>query len=107
MGDRAEKHIAIRQVASFLAPLKVQWAILVGEAWWIPLEEARPDRPHAAHASNRREGIALDGVTSDGRACNRRVDFSRRGDEIVFGEEHGDSKLANIMIPIRDAISLS
>ena len=37
MHDRAEKHIAIRQVASVLARMGVDWAILVGEAWWMRL----------------------------------------------------------------------
>jgi len=60
---------------------------------------------HAAHAGNRREAISVVGVASDGRSCNRRVNFSRKGREIVFGEEVVDSETANITLPIRDAIS--
>jgi hypothetical protein len=105
MEDRAGKHIAIRQAASFLAPLKVEWAILVGEAWWAPIGDIAPKIIHAEHASNRREAISVEGVAKDGRSCNRRVNFSRKGKEIVLGEEIVDPGIANIMLPIREAIS--
>jgi len=104
--DRAGKHIAIRQAASFLAALDVEWAIHVGEAWWIPIAEIGPGIRHAADASNRREAICVVGVANDRRCCNRRVVFARRGKEIVFGEETVDSETANIMLPIREAISV-
>jgi hypothetical protein len=103
--DRAEKHIAIRTAASYLALLNVDWAIFAGEAWWIPIAEVGPKIMHAAHARNRRDAISVVGVASDGRSCNRRVNFSRKGKEIVFGEEVVDSQTVNIMLPIREAIS--
>ena len=45
------------------------------------------------------------GIAKDGRSCNRRVDFSRKGNDISFGEETVDSETTNIMLPIREAIS--
>jgi hypothetical protein len=103
--DRAEKHIVIRQAASYLATMNVQWAIFIGEAWWVPIAEAGEKIRHAVDAPNRREAIAVTGVATDGRSCNRRVEFSRKGKEFVFGEETVDSETVNIMLPIREAIS--
>jgi hypothetical protein len=104
MADRAEKHIAIRQVASYLQPLDIDWAILLSEAWWIRPEEMGPDFCHAAHSKHRREAIAVEGVAHDGHFCHRRVEFSRRGKEIILGEEHQSSESVNILLPIRNAI---
>jgi hypothetical protein len=103
--DRAQKHIVIRQAASFLAGMDVEWAILVGEAWWVPIAEVGGKIRHAVDAPNRQEAIAVTGVTKEGLSCNRRVVFSRKGKEIAFGEEKADSDTANIMLPIREAIS--
>jgi hypothetical protein len=103
--NRAQKHIVIRQAASFLATMNVEWAIHVGEAWWVPIAELGHKIRHAADAPNRREAIAVTGVTKEGLSCNRCVVFSRKGNEISFGEETFDSEATNIMLPIREAIS--
>jgi hypothetical protein len=103
--DRAEKHIVIRQAASFLATMNVQWALLIGEVWCVPIAELGDKIRHAVDAPNRQEAIAVNGVTKEGLSCNRRVVFSRKGKEIAFGEETADSDTANIMLPIREAIS--
>jgi hypothetical protein len=105
MEDRAGKHLAIRRVASFLAVRNVEWAIMVGESWWITLSETGQTFRHAVQAPNRREAVTVEGVSKDGCSCNRRVDFSRIGKKIVFGEEETDAEIANIMLPIMKAIT--
>jgi hypothetical protein len=105
MEDRAGKHLAIRRAAYYLALRNVNWAVMVGESWWIPLAEVGSKFIHAAQAPNRREAIAVNGVSKDGRACNRHVNFSRNGKTIIFGDEDTDAELTNIMLPIKTAIT--
>jgi hypothetical protein len=104
IGDRAEKHIAIRQAAALLANMRVEWAILIDEAWWLPVEEIDERGMHAADYENRREAIAANGVNADERSFNMHVRFRRFRKEIIFEETHQDSEPSNIMIPILKAI---
>jgi hypothetical protein len=105
MEDRVGKHLAIRRVASVLSRLDIKWALLVNEAWTAELIPGKPLPGHAIEASNREEAIALCGVSADGAFYNRTVKFSRRGDQIVFGDERADAGMTNIMLPIRKAIA--
>jgi hypothetical protein len=107
MRDRAEKHIAIRQAAGVLVNMRVEWAILVNEAWWLPIEEIDGRGMHAADYESRREAIAANGVDIDGRFSNMQVPFRRFRKEIIFEEARLDSTPSNIMIPILKAIRRS
>jgi len=104
MEDRAGKHIAIRRVASFLSRQRIEWALLVGESWLASFDPSVPLTQHAAQLPNRREAIAVQGVSANGDFCNSYVEFSRRGDTIVFGDEKADRNPSNIMLPILTAI---
>jgi hypothetical protein len=104
MGDRAEKHIAIRQAAALLANVRVDWAILINEAWWVPLEELEEGIRFAVDSKNRREAISAVGVNAEGRFFNMRVPFRRFRNEIVFEKADQDSEQANILLPILKAI---
>jgi len=101
MNDRAEKHIAIRQVAAFLELLNVDWAIYVGEAW---IASARPGLRHAIDAADRREAISVVGVANDERFCNRWIEFTRTRTKILLGDDHTDTIPANMLLPILAAI---
>jgi hypothetical protein len=105
MEDRVGKHIAIRRAASLLSRLDIEWVLFVNEAWTADLIPGKPLPRHAIEASNRGEGIALCGVSADGAFYNRTVKFSRRGDQIVFGDEWADASMTNIMLPISKAIA--
>jgi hypothetical protein len=102
--DRAGKHIAIRRVASFLSRQRIEWALLVGESWLASYDPSVPLTQHAAQLPNRREAITVQGVSANGNFCNRYVEFSRRGDTIVFGDEKANRNPVNIMLPILKAI---
>lgn len=104
MGDRAEKHIAIRQSAALLTNIPVEWAILINEAWWVPVQELGEGVRFAADSKNRREAISTVGVNAAGSFYNMRVPFRRFRKEIIFEEADQDSKQANILLPILRAI---
>jgi hypothetical protein len=102
--DRAEKHIAIRQAAALLANVPVEWAILINEAWWVPLEELEKGVRFAVDSKNRREAISAVGVNAEGRFFNMRVPFRRFRNEIIFEEADQNATPVNILIPILKAI---
>jgi hypothetical protein len=104
MRDRAEKHIAIRQVAAFLVNMRVEWVIFVNEAWWVPVAELGGNARYAVDSENRRKAISAVGVNAEGRFFNMRVPFRRFGKEIIFEDGDQDSEPVNILLPILKAI---
>jgi hypothetical protein len=104
MGDRAEKHIAIRQSAALLTNIPVEWAILINEAWWVPLEQLGEGVRFAVDSKNRREAISTVGVNAAGSFFNMRVPFRRFRKEIIFEKADQDSEQVNILLPILKAI---
>jgi hypothetical protein len=104
MGDRAEKHIAIRQAAALLTNVRVEWVILINEAWWVPLEELEEGVRFAVDSKNRREAISAVGVNAAGRFFNLRVPFRRFRNEVIFEKADQDYEQVNILRPILKAI---
>ena len=102
-GDRAEKHIMIRELASNCKRLRATSCILIGEIWVAPFSSKYG--PYAANYPNRKEALSLNGFHKDEGYLSRVAIFERDGDTIVFPEGqdlHGEQ--SEILRPIAEAI---
>lgn len=102
-GDRADKHVMVRELASQCARLRAVSCILISEAWFAPISSSHG--PYAVDHPNRQEGLSLVGFHKDEGFSTRESLFLREGGKVIFPEGQDIKGMRpEILNPVADAI---
>lgn len=83
--DQADKFRTIRLIASEVEKIGANQVIMISEAWSAPFDPNHPHRP-ASKSPKRKEILNLVGATESGEGYSFAVPFTRKGNEIEYGE---------------------
>jgi hypothetical protein len=101
--DRAEKHVLVREVADFVLLHRAEQVTSVAECWFAKHDPKEPF-VYAVNHPNRREGIAVDGISRTGEEISLTCEFTRTESGIEFGEvQKNEGMIVNSLEPIRRA----
>ncbi len=83
--DQADKFRTIRLIASEIEKIGANQFLMISEAWTAPFDPNHPHR-HASDSPDREEVLNLVGATKSGEGYWFSVPFTRKGDEVEYGD---------------------
>jgi hypothetical protein len=102
MNDKAEKHLAIRNLAQQAKRLNARAVYFINEVWLSTAQKVS-DQFYKVDTKTRGEGLVLHGLTIEGEFLTCTAEFQRVGGAIVIGEDSINSEVfPNILRPFCD-----